>query len=100
MNPSSVFYIANLERCDLNSNNVIGTTEFASHQYDLNVIWHIIEGQPAVSKRIDVELKNMKYFLEATAIDFNSSIQLTFDVLSQLLDVNISFCFSHFIDRK
>lgn len=88
INSSSVFYIPNLERCDRKASNIIGTEDFLSHQYELNVIWHIIEGQPAVSRSIDVELKNMKHFLEASAIDFNSSIQLTFDVLSQLLDVS------------
>lgn len=88
MNSLSVFYIPNLEHCNQKTSNIIGTGEFLTHQYDLNVIWHIIEGQPAISRSIDVELKNMKYFLDVSAIDFNSSIQLTFDVLSQLLDVS------------
>lgn len=87
MNPPSVFYIPNLERCNLPTNNIIGTEEFLSHQYELNVIWHIIEGQASASRSINVELRNMKHFLEASAIDYNSSIQLTFDVLTQLLEV-------------
>ncbi|XP_031632927.1 huntingtin [Contarinia nasturtii] len=88
MRPPSVFYLPNLERCDVPTNNIIGTETFHSQQYDLNVIWHIIEGQPAASRSINIELKNMKHFLDASAIDFNSSIQLTFDVLTQLLEVN------------
>lgn len=87
----SVFYIPNLERCNNQVNNIIGTQEFLSHQYELNVIWHIIEGQPSVSRSINVELKNMKHFLESSAIDYNSSIQLTFDVLTQLLEVRQFF---------
>lgn len=90
MNSPSVFYIPNLERCNQQSNNIIGTTEFLSHQYELNVIWHIIEGQTSVSRSINVELKNMKHFLEASAIDYNSSIQLTFDILTQLIEVRIN----------
>lgn len=92
MQPLSVFYMPNLERCDLPTNNIIGTKEFLSHQYELNVIWHIIEGQPSVSRSINIELKNMKHFLDASAIDFNSSIQMTFDVLTQLIEVRPFNC--------
>lgn len=83
----SVFYISNLEYCNRCGSNIIGTLEFQLQQYELNVIWHIIEGQPAVSRCIDVELKNMKHFIEMSLIDFASSIQLTFDVICQLSEV-------------
>lgn len=88
MNPPSVFYIPNLERCSQSGSNIIGTEDFLLHQYELNVIWHIVEGQPPITQCIGVELKNLKHFLDASSIDFNSSIQLTFDVICQLLDVN------------
>lgn len=91
MDQPSVFYIPNLERCNQQANNIIGTSEFLSHQCDLNVVWHIIEGQPSVFRNINVELKNMKHFIEMSAIDFNSSIQLTFDVITQLLEVCAHF---------
>lgn len=93
----NVFYMPNLER-SLNINSVhnqkkhiddiIGTQEFLLQQYDLNVVWHVIEEQCSTSKTINVELKNTKYFLEKSAIDFNSSIQLTFDVITQLLEMD------------
>lgn len=90
----SVFYIPNLEYCDQNASNIIGTHQFQLQQYDLNVIWHIIEGQPAVSRCIDVELKNIKYFTATSLIDFASSIQLTFDVICQLGEVrDLQNCF-------
>lgn len=83
----SVFYLSNLEYCIQCGSNIIGTHEFQSQQYDLNVIWHLIEGQPAVSRCIDVELKNLKHFVAMSLIDFASSIQLTFDVICQLSEV-------------
>lgn len=87
VNQSSVFYLPNLERCNHRANNIIGTDEFASHQFELNVLWHIIEGQPPTSQSISVELKNMKHFLENAGVDFNSSIQLMFDVITQMHEV-------------
>lgn len=87
MSAPSVFYIPNLENCDHRAGNIIGTHEFLLQQYELNVIWHLIEGQPAVSRCIDVQLKNMRYFMERSSIDFASSIQLTFDVICQLSEV-------------
>lgn len=96
MSAPSVFYIPNLEYCNQRASNIIGTNEFQLQQYELNVIWHIIEGQPAISRCIDVELKNIKHFIETSLIDFTSSIQLTFDVICQLSEVcaiNLFFCF-------
>lgn len=90
---SSVFYMPNLERCNYRANNIIGTDEFLMHQFDLKVLWHIIEEQPPVSRNIKVELKNMKYFLENAGVDFNSSIQLMFDVITQLHEVHFCKCF-------
>lgn len=87
VNQSSVFYLPNLERCNHRANNIIGTHEFSLHQFELNVLWHIIEGQPPTSQSISVELKNMKHFLENAGVDFNSSIQLMFDVITQMHEV-------------
>lgn len=94
----TVFYLPNLERClHINNvdyknengvNDVIGTNEFRSNQYELNIMWHIIEEQPVISKSYSVELNNMKYFVKNSSIDVKSSIQLTFDVITQLSDVS------------
>lgn len=92
----NVFYMANAERHFTNSdvychskhnNNGIGTRDFRLQQYDLNVLWHAIEGQCPALKSMNIELKNMKFFLEKSAIDLNSGIQLTFDVITQSLEV-------------
>lgn len=91
MSAPSVFYIPNLEYCNRRASNIIGTHEFQPQQYELNVIWHIIEGQPAISRCIDVELRNIKHFIETSLIDFASSIQLTFDVICQLSEVRANF---------
>lgn len=96
MTEPSVFYAPNLERCNLQTNNIIGTEEFL-HQFELNVIWHIIEGQTPISRSINIELKNMKHFMEASGIDFNSSIQLTFDVITQLLEYNCIQILPHLV---
>lgn len=73
-------------------NTAIGTHDFGAHQYDLNVVWYAIEGQCAAPKSMKIELKNMKYFLERSAIDYNSGIQLTFDVIALSLEVCTEMC--------
>lgn len=93
----SVFYMPNLERCNQEKCNIIGTDEFLSHQFDLNVIWHRIEQQPAISRSIDVELKNMMHFLATSEIDFDSSIQMTFNFISIRLDVSIQTFNTNFL---
>lgn len=90
----------NLERCNHRDNNIIGTTEFLMHQFDLNLLWHVIEGQPPASRCTNVGLKNMKYFLENAGVDFNSSIQLMFDVITQLHEVNFQEKLIFSIDLK
>lgn len=92
----NVFYMPNAERHLTNNNvyspnkhnnNGIGTHDFCLQQYDLNVLWHAIEGQCPALKSMNIELKNMNFFLEKSAIDLNSGIQLTFDVITQSLEV-------------
>lgn len=84
----NIFYMPNLERFTEENciDNIIGTKAFHSQQFDLNIIWHLIEGEP--SKAFNIELRNMSYFLIKSTIDINSSIQLTFDVITQLIEVN------------
>lgn len=100
MQQPNVFYMPNAERCwtilgvcarSKHINNSIGTHDFRLHQYDLNVVWHAIEGQCPALKSMNIELKNMKHFLEISAIDFNSGIQLTFDVIAQSLEVSVAY---------
>lgn len=69
--------------------NIIGSNTFAPNQCELNVIWHIIEGQSFASHELNVSLKNMRYFLEKSTVDMNSSVQVIFDVFTQLIEVRI-----------
>lgn len=90
-----IFYMPNLERnltrfngskhssCD----NIIGSKRFAPNQCELNVIWHIIEEQPFASHELNVSLRNMRYFLDKSTVDMNSSVQVIFDVFTQLIEV-------------
>lgn len=41
-------------------------------------------------------MKNMKYFLEKSAIDYNSGVQLTFDVIALSLEVCVEIVDSVF----
>lgn len=93
----SVFYAPNFERnltrfrrikyhrC---SNDVIGTESFVANQCDLNVVWHIIEGQMFASVELNTSLKNMRYFIEQSGIDLTSSVELIFNVFTQLMEEN------------
>lgn len=94
----SVFYQSNLERCLKGhladgkrlTDNSIGTETLASNQYELNTIWHIIEEQQFSNTSNDyVSLKNTQYFLEQSSIDLKSSLQIIFDVLTQVIQVNL-----------
>lgn len=69
---------------------IIGSSTFAPNQFDLNVIWHVIEEQPFASHEMNVSLKNMRYFLENSTVDLNSSVQVIFDVFTQLLEVCVN----------
>ncbi|KAL5284302.1 HTT family protein [Megaselia abdita] len=109
---SNVFNQPNLER-DLSSrqnDNFIGTHNFWPNQYDLYYIWHQMEQssqfqQNSVdgdgngestnsSRRKDssngVIETNFQYYSERSGIDFKSSTQVVFDVLSELLQTNPS----------
>lgn len=90
LNHPTVFYLPNLERLigKNTTDNLIGTNKFLSQQFELNLIWHIIEGEQFASKALNIELKNMNHFLTKSGIDINSSIQLTFDVITQLIEVD------------
>lgn len=90
INQPTIFYLPNLERSigKNTADNLIGTNKFLSQQFELNIIWHIIEGEQFASKALNIELKNMHHFLTKSGIDINSSIQLTFDVITQLIEVD------------
>lgn len=81
--------MANLERTirKCKTDNVIGTSLFLSEQYDLYTIWQNIEGEPMATKD-NIGLRNLKYFQTKSTIDIDSSLQLTFDVMNQLIDIN------------
>lgn len=68
--------------------HTIGSNTFAPNQCELNVIWHIIEEQPFASHELNVSLKNMRYFLDNSTVDMNSSVQVIFDVFTQLIEEN------------
>lgn len=94
-----IFYMPNLERnlSEFNGpknsigDNIIGSNSFAPSQCELNVIWHIIEEQQFATHVLNVSLKNMRYFLENSSVDMNSSVQVIFDVFTQLIEVYLHF---------
>lgn len=67
--------------------NIIGSNTFEPNQYELNIVWHIIEEQSFASHEMNVSLKNMRYFLDKSSVDMNSSVQVIFDVFTQLIEV-------------
>lgn len=84
-----VFYLSNLERnLTGNIDNIIGSHTFLPNQCELNVIWHIIEEQQFSTVASNVSLKNMHFFIDKSVIDVKSSVQVIFDVFTQLLEVN------------
>lgn len=70
---------------------MIGTNLFESNQYGLNHIWQLMETQ---SNEIDIKentmMKNFRNFINSSGIDLKSSLLLIFDVLMQLIEVNIN----------
>lgn len=107
LGPLSVFNQPNLER-DLSSrqnDNFIGTHNFWPNQYDLYYIWHqmeqssqfqqnVVAGIGSESRSEGIMESNFQYYSEKSGIDFKSSAQVVFDVLSQLVQVSIGvFCF-------
>lgn len=100
---SSVFNQPNLER-DLSSrqnDNFIGTHNFWPNQYDLYYIWHQMEQSSQFQQNVaddpsnngrrssnGVIETNFQYYSERSGIDFKSSTQVVFDVLSELLQVS------------
>lgn len=101
---SNVFNQPNLER-DLSSrqnDNFIGTHNFWPNQYDLYYIWHQMEqssqfqenvaiGDPFITGNRSsngVIETNFQYYSDRSGIDFKSSTQVVFDVLSELLQVS------------
>lgn len=87
-----VFYQSNLEFClsgdQLHHDNLIGTHKFKSNQFELNSIWQIVEEQNLANSKY-VPIKNINYFIEKAGIDLKSSVQLIFDVYSQLIEVRL-----------
>ena len=87
----NVFYEANLERkfnekCLTLLDNSISSSKYLSNQMKMNHTWQHIE--EFTSKTTDVFFENSNYFIQQSGIDLKSSIQLTFDVFSQLIEVN------------
>uniref|UniRef100_T1GKF8 Uncharacterized protein n=1 Tax=Megaselia scalaris TaxID=36166 RepID=T1GKF8_MEGSC len=101
---SNVFNHPNLER-DLSSrqnDNFIGTHNFWPNQYDLYYIWHQMEQSSQFQQSVDEGSEDFRvsddfeagtkimYYCERSGIDFKSSAQVVFDVLSELLQTNPS----------
>lgn len=87
----NLFYLPNFERklVGKHHDDIIGTGKFQPNQMELNCIWQTVEESSTV---YDVPLKNMQYSIGVSEIDLRSSVQLIFDVFSQIIDVRVKFC--------
>lgn len=83
---SNAFLLPNLERTDRRT-STISTTKCLPNQIDLTYLWQIIEDVPEPPK--SSQQKNARHILEQSGIDLKSSVQLIFDVFSQLMEVLI-----------
>lgn len=86
----TVFNVTNIERIteDNKTRIDVGSLSFNSNQFDLNYVWSIIECKAQMLK--DVLMINGVNVIEQSGIDRKSSIQLIFDVFSQIIEV--SYC--------
>jgi hypothetical protein len=66
------------------NNNVIGTNEFLYNQFGMKYFWQQIEDKIDVK---DVTLINSKFFVEKIGIDIKSSVQLIYDIFTQMIEV-------------
>lgn len=89
----NLFYQPNLERKLAHKwhDDIIGSTKFQSNQMEMNCVWQIIEESSDI---YEISLKNMYFYLEKMGIDLKSSVQLIFDVFSQLIEVILVFLFA------
>lgn len=90
----NVFYQSNLERSlagdETRYDNLIGTHKFTSNQFELNSIWQIVEEQNLANSKY-IPIKNINYFVEKSGVDLRSSVQLIFDVCTQMMEVSVVF---------
>jgi hypothetical protein len=66
------------------NNNVIGTNDFLYNQFGMKYFWQQIEDKIDVK---DVTLINSKFFIEKIGIDIKSSVQLIYDIFTQMIEV-------------
>ena len=98
---TNIFYQPNLERVLLNTTNsdillsddFISTRQFKVNQYRLNHIWCLLEDSNSTNiDSSNLVVKNTKYSIEKYGIDTKSTIQMIYNIYTQLLlDVSISF---------
>ncbi|XP_050082071.1 huntingtin [Anopheles aquasalis] len=106
---SNVFYQPNLERRlmitvmdDLHStgDSSVGTMRFDRNQLALKHFWEIIERSNETDGRstaASLSVRNWQYFVEKINIDVNSSMQLIYGVLEQLLEGDPSLVLPHLL---
>uniref|UniRef100_A0A2M4A9U2 Huntingtin n=1 Tax=Anopheles triannulatus TaxID=58253 RepID=A0A2M4A9U2_9DIPT len=106
---SNVFYQPNLERRlmitvidDLHStgDSSVGTIRFDRNQLALKHFWEIMERSNESDGRstaVSLSVRNWQYFVEKINIDVNSSMQLIYGVLEQLLDGDPSLVLPHLL---
>lgn len=90
----NLFYLPNFEQklVGKHHDDIIGTGKFQPNQMELNSIWQIVEESSDI---YDVPLKNMQYSIGVSEIDLRSSVQLIFDVFSQIIDVREMLCIEY-----
>lgn len=94
---SNIFYQGNLERNVSDNDNLIGTKRLQLNQFSIDFIWQTIDDSNFVANK-DISInKNSKYFIEKSGIDLKSSMQLIFDVFSQLIEQNHILILSHLV---
>jgi hypothetical protein len=97
--PPNLFHLSNAERTvvtindgvtgmrrasNCTNNNVIGTNDFLYNQFGMKYFWQQIEDKIDVK---DVTLINSKFFIEKIGIDIKSSVQLIYDIFTQMIEV-------------
>lgn len=83
----NAFYQTNGERSLMAAGeNMIGFDRFLTSQMEMKCIWQYVE--EVARRHSDVSVKNAEYFVAQSGVDFKSSVQLIFDVYSQLIEVS------------
>ncbi|KAG5669568.1 hypothetical protein PVAND_017455 [Polypedilum vanderplanki] len=78
----NIFYQPNLERVSINDENCLTITKsFGMNQFSLDYTWNMTNNE--------YNKKNMTYiYAEKLGIDYKSSIQLIYDLMTQMIDEN------------